>query len=399
MVVLHWAGGYHIFPFAHFKGLRACRTKMTEATDRPSAATPPPGVVARRDRALLHITLDRPDALNALTRGMKRTVSTAISRWGGDPDIYAIVLDAQGARAFCSGADLAEFRSPAARLDEILAVQAEETRLLWQIECCIKPSVALIDGLVMGSGIGLSMFGTHRVAGEGYQFAVPKTAIGYFPDAGATHFLGRLPDHIGVYLGLTGARVGRADALELGLVTHCIGRQHYAAIRAGLADADPVDALLDERHEAPHSDGRAGVLQRLRPVIARCFGRDTVEEILGALAAETGAARDWARMTEATLARHCPASLKIALRQVRGAGGMDLKVALETEYRMAVHCLVRADFQEGIRTLLVDKGDIPRWNPATLAGVTPQMVEAVFAPVGVRELILPPRPPSLVALG
>ena len=371
---------------------------MTDATTETSTATTN-GVAARRDGALLRITLDRPDALNALTHGMKRTIAAAIMRWGGDPNIYAIVLDAQGSRTFCAGADLTEFHEPAGRRDEILAIQAEETRLLWQLERCIKPSVALIDGLVMGSGVGLSMFGTHRVAGEGYQFAMPETAIGYFPDAGATRFLGRLPDHLGVYLGLTGARVGRADALELGLVTHCIGRQHYAAIRAGLADADPIDPLLDERHKTPHNDGSEGALQRLRPAIARCFGRDTVEEILGAIAAETGAARDWARMTAATLARRCPASLKIALRQLRGAGGLDLKAALETEYRMAVHCLVRPDFQEGIRTLLVDKGDLPRWNPATLAEVTPQMIEAVFAPVGVRELVLPPRPPSLVALG
>ena len=377
---------------------------MTDETRRPdagrSALTETSGgasepLLARRDRALAHVTLQRQDALNALTRAMKHAFATALTAWEADPEIYAIVLDSSVPRAFCTGADLAEFREPGSRFDEILATQAEESRLLWRIECCVKPMVSLIDGLVMGSGAGLSMFGTHRVAGEGYSFAMPETGIGYFPDAGATLFLSRLPDHAGVYLGLTGARVGRADAHALGLVTHCISRRHFDAVRTALADADPIDPLLDGRHE-PLPPGE---LAALRSAIARCFGCDTVEKIIVALSAETGETKSWAERTLAVLAQRAPASLKIAHRQLRAPPHRDLKDALELEYRMAVHCLARPDFQEGIRTVLVDKRAAPRWKPATLAEVTPEMVDAVFAPVGARELVLPPRPQSLVALG
>ena len=207
-----------------------------------------------------------------------------------------------------------------------------------------------------------------------------------------------MPDQIGTYLGLTGAHVGRADALALGLVTHCIDADHFDAIRAGLADADPVDPLLDERHVPPGAPD-AGELHQLRSAIARCFGGATIEEILSALAAETGPARDWAQACAATLAKRPPMSLKITLRQLRSAARADLKAALEMEYRMAARCLNRPDVQAGMRSAVVDKGAVPRWNPATLAEVTDDMVAAVFAPMGDRELALPPRPASLVALG
>lgn len=381
---------------------------MTDVSSSPKTPPPPPppakpplsgaGVDARRDRALARITLDRPAALNALSRGMKRAIATALTRWERDPEIYAFVFDSTSPRAFSVGGDFHEFLSTVASLDEALALQAEETGLLWQIESCVKPSVALMDGLVMGYGAGLSMFGTHRVAGAGYRIAMPETAIGYFPDAGATTFLGRLPSQIGVYLGLTGASVGRADALALGLVTHCIDARHFDAIRAGLADADPVDPLLDERHVAPGGPDE-GELRRLEPVIARCFGGATIEEIMSALATETGPARDWAQATAATLAQRPPMSLKVTLRQLRSAERFDLKVALGMEYRMAARCLTRADVQAGMRSAVVDKGTAPSWNPASLAEVTPAMVDAVFAPLGDRELALPPRPASLVALG
>lgn len=365
-----------------------------DSSASPDVAAERPPLAVVRDRALLRLTLDRPEAWNALTRDMKRAFSEALKRWGTGPDIYAIALDSAFPRAFCSGADLAEFTDPAARLDEILAVQAEETRLLWQFECCVKPIVSLIDGVVMGSGAGISMFGTHRVAGEGYSFAMPETGIGYFPDAGATFFLGGLPDSIGVYLGLTGARVSRADAYPLGLVTHCIDRTHYDGIRAALADADPVDPLLDERHISPEP----GPVARLRPAIARCFSRDTVEEIMAALDAERGSDAEWARSTQATLSKRSPASLKITLRQLRSPARLDLKQALELEYRMAVRCLARGDFQEGIRSVIRKGSAAPVWSPLTLETVRDGDVDAIFAPLGDRELSLPPRPSSISAL-
>lgn len=369
---------------------------MTDLTPVPAVAEDAgkTGILVDREHALMRLTLDRPLARNALTRAMKRGIAEAISRCGNDPEIYAIALDSSSPGAFCGGAELADFIDAPKRLNEILAIQAEETRLLWQIECCIKPSVALIDGLVMGSGAGLSMFCTHRVASENYSFGMPETGRGWFPGAGATHFLGRMPDSVGIYLGMSGARVGRSDAYALGLVTHCIDGRHFDAIRAGLADADPIDPLLDERHE-PQGEGG---LMKLRPVIARCFGWETVEEIVAALEAVTAEARPWAQAALGELSRRSPSSLKLALRQFHSAANMDLKAALETEFRMMAHCLALPDFMEGVRVTLIDKGAPPRWQPPTLAEVTPAMVAAMFAPAAERDLVLPPRPQRLVAL-
>lgn len=332
-------------------------------------------VDARRAGAVAHLTLQRP----ALSRAAKRTLVDALGRWGADPETYAFVLDSTTPGTFCAGSDPVERCGMAQHRDEVLALLAEEARLLWRIECCVKPMASLIDGLVTGSGMGLSVYGTHRVAAEGFAFACPQTSRGWFPDGGATYYLGRLPADIGVYLGLTGARLGRADALALGLVTHCIDRRHFDAIRAALADADPIDPLLDGLHQ-PHGDGE--VLEH-RAAIARCFGQPTVEAILDALAAETGPTQAWAAFTAAALSRCAPASLKIALRQLRDSAALDLKSVLEMEYRMAVNGLGRCD----------------RRLPATLEAVTPADVAAVFAPLAGGELILPPRPRSLVALG
>jgi enoyl-CoA hydratase len=185
----------------------------------------------------------------------------------------------------------------------------------------------------------------------------------------------------------------------LGFVTHCIESAHFAAIRQALADADPIDPILDDRHErkAP------GELTVLREVIARCFGQPTVEEIIAALKSETGSAKSWAETTLATLATKAPASLKITLQQLRIAGGRDLKDALELEYRMASHCMLRPDFQAAIATASDGAATqlssaIARWTPSTLSEVTPDMVDEIFALSGARELVLPPRPQSLVAL-
>jgi enoyl-CoA hydratase len=226
------------------------------------------------------------------------------------------------------------------------------------------------------------------VAGEGYSFAMPETQIGLFPDVGVAHVFARLPQHVGMYLGLTGRSIGRAEAYALGLVTHCIDSGQFEAIKAALADTWPVDTILDERDQ----DCGPGELAPYRETIDRCFSADTVEEILTRLGHVDGTLREWADNVAADLRARSPLSLKITHRHIRGAQAGDLRQTLAGDYRLAARLLeANGDFYEGVRAALVDKDGAPRWTPARLEDVTDAMLDAYFAPLGARELVLPTR--------
>ena len=219
------------------------------------------------------VTLDRPSALNALTTAMRAEIAAAFAAWTRDPQVYAAVIVSATDRAFCAGGDVREMVEwGKSRPVDARRSLAAEYALNWQLDCFTKPTVSLIDGMVMGSGVGISLYGTHRVAGERYRFAMPETGIGLFPDDGVSWAFARMPDEIGMYLALTGRAIGRADAYRLGLVTHCLPAARFAEVRAAISDADPVDPVLDSRHEDPGM----GEIERLRPAIARCFGRESV---------------------------------------------------------------------------------------------------------------------------
>jgi enoyl-CoA hydratase len=334
------------------------------------------------------VTLDRPRALNALTTAMRAEIAAAFAAWARNPQVYAALVVSATDRAFCSGGDVREMVDWGRRRpQDALRSLAAEYALNWQLDCFSKPTVSLIDGAVMGSGVGITLYGTHRVAGERYRFAMPETGIGLFPDDGVGWAFARLPDGIGMYLALTGRAVGRADAYRLGLVTHCMPAARFAEVRTALADADPVDPVLDERHEDPG----AGGLEPLRPVIARCFAGDSVADIVARLEAERGAERAWAEQVLRDLARCSPTSLAVTHRHVRSAGGLDLRQVLVENYRLASRFMQGHDFYEGVRALLIDRDQAPKWQPANLAGVTQEMVEAYFAPLGAGELQLATR--------
>lgn len=198
------------------------------------------------------VTLGRPRALNALTTAMRAEMAAAFPKWARDPQIYCVVVRSTSPKAFSAGGDVRELTAWAREdMPRARKALAAEYGLNWLLECFSKPTISLIDGAVMGSGVGISLYGTHRVAGEKYKFAMPETAIGLFPDVGVAHALARMPDEVGVYLGLTGRAIGRADALALGLVTHCVPGESFDAITAALAEADPVDPVLDSRHVDP----------------------------------------------------------------------------------------------------------------------------------------------------
>jgi enoyl-CoA hydratase len=239
----------------------------------------------------------------------------------------------------------------------------------------------------MGGGVGISLYGTHRVAGEGYKFAMPETGIGLFPDVGTCHVFARMPGHIGAYLGLTGRTIGRADAFELGLVTHCISASQFDEIKAQLSQAEPVDPVLDDRHVAPGD----GELAAKRKTIEHCFGANTVEDIVARLRGVSGADKDWADTVATELLGRSPLSLKITLRHIREAAGLDLRETLHRDYRLGCHCLVANDFTEGVRAVLIDKDAAPKWKPARLEDVTSAMVDTYFNDAAPAEAVLPTR--------
>lgn len=342
-------------------------------------------IVLERVGRVGSVTLNRPRALNALTQPMVVALDARLREWADDPAVAAVVVRGaareDGRVPFCAGGDIRLLYDRRADPERRFAVvfYAQEYRLNALIFRYPKSYVALIDGVVMGGGVGVSVHGSHRVMTERALFAMPETGIGLFPDVGATWFLPRLRGKAGLYLGLTGARIGAADALYLGLATHVVpsdalralDERLCAAALAGDARA-AVDRLVAACAVAP---GEAPLAAR-QAEIDRCFAADSVEGIVAALEAEGS---DWARETRATLLQKSPTSLKIAFRQLTACGARGFEEALALEYRLAMHCNLGVDFFEGIRAQVVDKDRRPRWRPARLEEVTAAMVDAHFA--------------------
>jgi enoyl-CoA hydratase len=350
-----------------------------------------------RRGGLATILINRPQALNALTLDNYRRLAPRLAAWAADPSVHAVVIRGAGGRAFCAGGDvLALYRAGRAdpRNSEFPAVFfREEYRLIRQIHHYPKPYVAIIDGITMGGGVGISVNGAFRVATEKTAFAMPETGIGLFPDVGATRFLNLAPGHIGRYLGLSGARLAAADTLYCGFATHFVPQQRVEELLAALADmdwqrgraAEQVAALLDRFAAAP---GPAP-LAALRPAIDRCFAADSVAAILAALQEEQnagGAFAAWAAETRASLLTKSPTSLAITLRQLTLGRDFDLEAALALEYRLTQHVMAAHDFYEGVRAMLIDRDKTPRWQPASLSELDADSVAGYFAPIGAREL-------------
>ena len=348
----------------------------------------PPCVRLDQVGTMALITLDRPQALNALTIDMRSTLAGWFAEFPRDPQVYAAVLQSASPKAFSAGSDVREVTA-LGRTDRESARQTfrDEYALNWRLECFSKPTVSLIDGMVMGGGVGISLYGTHRVAGEGYRFAMPETRIGLFPDVGVCHAFARMPGAVGQFLGLTGRMIGRADAYALGLVTHCISAGEFDAIKNGLAETMPVDPLLDDRHMDPG----AGELEAVSDVIARCFSAADVPAILAALDAEQGAHREWAQSVAADLRARSPLSLAVTHRHIATATRSELRDVLQTDYRLACRFLDDADFYEGVRAVVTDKDGRPRWSPASIDAVTADQVERYFAPLMNDTWALPTR--------
>lgn len=337
------------------------------------------GLRVRDEHAAGCVTLSRPARLNALTPSMHRAIAERIPVWGRSPLTYCVLLDSDVPQCFCAGTDFSVLRDLAqADPAEARRALADAYGLVWQLDCFTKPTVAFMDGVVIGGGVGISLYGTHRVAGDKYRFSMPETAMGWIPDHGVCHVFARLPSRIGMYLALTGHSLGAADAFELGLITHCIPSAQHTAIRTRLCDADPVDPLLDDLHVDPGP----GELQPYTETVARCFSADSVDGIISRLQREDGAARSWAASVAEDLLRLAPGSLKIAHRMVREAGTLDLRETLCQDYRIACRRLAASDFGEGVRRHASSPGGQPHWEPAHLADTPDAQIDSYFLALG-----------------
>ncbi len=331
------------------------------------------------------VTLNRPKALNALTLGMVRALHPRLIEWAADPDVAHVVIQAAGEKAFCAGGDVRQLYDWGRAGDPLaLGFYAEEYRLNTYIKRYPKPYVALIDGIVMGGGVGVSVHGSHRIAGGRTMFAMPETGIGLFPDVGGTYFLPRLPGRIGTWLALTGARLGQVDTAMSGIATHAVTSGRFEDLAEQLSKTNDLAATLDSFSE-PAGDA---TIPALRGVIDRCFSGSTVEEILSRLDSETGEGADWAAKAAATIRRKSPTSLKIALRQMQVGATADFEDCMRTEFRIVNRVLKGHEFFEGVRAVIVDKDNAPKWEPDSLSGVSDADIDAFFASLGQDELDL-----------
>lgn len=337
------------------------------------------GVTARIEGRAGCITLNRPQALNALTLEMVHAIDAALLAWAGDPAVCLVVLDGAGGRALCAGGDIRALYD-AAKSGELSFAEVffrDEYRLNAYIVRYPKPYVALMDGIVMGGGIGLSAHGRHRVVTERARLAMPETGIGFFPDVGGTWLLGRAPGQFGVYAALTAGQMGATDAIECGLADVFVPSKSLPLLRAsltGCASTEEVRACLDRHAQTP----LAGRYAKAAAWIGACFAADTMEEIVSALSAHADPA---ARQAAAEITPRSPTSLKITLRALREAARLGcLEPCLEREFGLALACMQHPDFLEGVRAAIVDKDRSPRWKPARLDDVTADMVGAAFIP-------------------
>lgn len=325
------------------------------------------------------ITLNRPSALNALTLTMILSMQRQLSLWKKDDSIQAVVVQAVPGNAFCAGGDIRSLYF-SGRLNDSEQMQffSHEYRLNHFIHHLGKPYISLIDGIVMGGGVGISLHGSHPVASDHFVFAMPETGIGFFPDIGASYLLTRCPGYLGIYLGLTGNRLGPQDALKAGLVKQIIAAEQLPSLLNTLKNTDlAADAFkgVDQcLHEYALLSSPTEPSQ-IKPTIDVCFAHSTVEMIKASLQDLAGV---WPVSVDNALSQKSPLSLKVALAQLQKAKGLSLAQCLQMDYNLVSHFMHGSDFYEGVRALLIDKDKTPHWHPERLEMVSESMVENYF---------------------
>ncbi len=334
-------------------------------------------VITRIEGAVGRITLNRPQALHALNTKMIGLITQALLVWRADPGVEMVLIDHAGERGFCAGGDIRMLaESGAGDGREAREFFFNEYRLNSLLHDYPKPLVAIMDGITMGGGVGLSRPCRYRVATERTTFAMPETGIGLFPDVGGGWFLSRMSDHVGLWLALTGARIKAADCELTCIATDYVESARLPDLKTAIiADPAAVETVLTQ------FEGDAGrpPLAAHQDEIARLFAGDSVEAIVASLKA---ADSDWAREQFAVLATKSPQTMKVAFRQLKLGGAMTrFADNMAMEYRIGARVVQRHDFLEGVRAVIVDKDNAPKWDPPTLESVTEALIGSIFAPL------------------
>jgi enoyl-CoA hydratase len=336
-----------------------------------------PEVLVRVQKNVGRLTLNRPSALHALNQTMCEIMIAALLDWQEDPEIYMVIIDHAGERGFCAGGDIRMLaHSGAGDGKDARAFFHTEYQLNHLLFTYDTPVVAMLDGVVMGGGVGISMPAHYRIATERTTFAMPETGIGLFPDVGGGWYLPRLPGQAGLWLALTGARIKGADCLRLGIATHFV---EFGAVE-GLKKAIIADPRrIDDTLKTYRADAGKAPLVSFEQDLNRLFVGESVEQIFEFLEADSS---DWGKAQLAVLKTKSPQTLKVAFRQLEAGAAMgDFADNMAMEYRIGSRVVRRHDFIEGVRAVIIDKDNAPKWDPAKLDDVTDAMLDEIFAPL------------------
>ncbi|CAM4474006.1 enoyl-CoA hydratase/isomerase family protein [Nocardia ninae] len=346
--------------------------------------TSEPEVLIEKQDGLGLITLNRPKAINALNHSMALAISEALHAWTDDDEVRTVVVTGAGERGLCAGGDIVAIHTDATGG---AAGADSPTGRFWRDEYVLnaligrypKPYVVVMDGIVMGGGVGLSGHGSHRIVTERSKIGMPEVGIGFIPDVGGTYLLSRTPGELGTHVALTTARMNAGDAIAAGFADYYIASEHLPALLDTLRTETAEIAIAKFASAAPAS----GLLAQ-QDWIDACYGADTVEEIVARLQAHEAPE---AAKAAADILTKSPVALKVTLRSLRSArSAPNLEAVLNEEYRVSIAALASADLVEGIRAQVIDKDRNPQWSPATLADVTTAQVDAYFAELGDQEL-------------
>ncbi|KEC55094.1 enoyl-CoA hydratase/isomerase family protein [Bartonella koehlerae] len=321
------------------------------------------------------IKLTRSSALNALNERMVSAFKKALNAWETDDDISCVLIEGEG-RAFCAGGDVVEIYHMGEKPSSYQYF-SDEYRLNAYIRRFPKPYISFLNGIWMGGGVGISIYGSHRIVTENTLFAMPEGAIGFFPDVGASFFLPSLPNHFGIYLALTGARIKWGDCLNLGLATHAVPEIELECIRTAIIEQGNPQLALEEcaitkDYETSHE---------IRGVINVCFGAHTLEECMELLYKKSKEGLLFAKECYDILQSRSPTSLKIIWKQMKQNSSQTLEECMKIENRIAHHMINSHDFREGVRAMLIDKDKTPRWHPDKLSSITDEMIDIYFQTV------------------
>lgn len=332
-------------------------------------------IIFKEEGAIGLIRLNRPNALNALSLSMIQSIQQQLTAWKIAPNIAAVVIEGEGEKAFCAGGDIRWLYETGKANDPILkSFFWHEYRLNYFIHSYPKPFIALLNGITMGGGVGISLHGAYPIASERFVFSMPETSIGFFPDIGASFLLSRCPGSMGVYLGLTGARLNAEEAYSLGLVQSVIPSQSFPDILKWLRN---LKSFSHETFKKYLSE--LGHLEKIKlpnqDLIDVCFSKGTVEDIFSVLEKMNN---EWALATLKELKQKCPLSLKVTLEQIQRAKNKSMAECLEMDYSMVNEFILNPNFYEGVRALLIDKDKNPQWLPKKIDEVTKSQVELFF---------------------